>query len=212
METELYAVRGPGPQGMVAWPPPRHAAVMPQMQVAPSAGGAGAHTTAMSSSNSAVAAAGPPQLPARQLPTAAAAHPPGGLAQQFAGGMKLALSERERAARTHVVLPYEHRGHGTQGGGSSAVDWRDALPRAAGGRSASAAHAPEARTPPAAATGGLDGSSIAGAAAAAAAARADGPGAAPRQTPAVPLGEVHYVRDTDSECDSFEDPDDDLDI
>ena len=72
---------------------------------------------------------------------------------------------QEQAARQAVVLPYEH-----QGGGQAyqTADFKDYLPRAAGGQSKGA-----------------------------------GEGA---------LGHILYVRDTASEHDSDEDPDDDLDI
>lgn len=52
------------------------------------------------------------------------------VAHQFAGGMKLNLSEEEIAARNRVQLPYEHQGQNSL---YSTSDYRDYLPTEAGG-------------------------------------------------------------------------------
>jgi hypothetical protein len=60
-----------------------------------------------------------------------ATSPAHALASQVAGGMRLELSEGERAAREGVRLPYEHQGHGAR---YTTGDFRDFLPQEAGGK------------------------------------------------------------------------------
>jgi len=107
-------------------------------------------------------------------------------AKVAAGGMKLTLSEEERKARERVVLPYEHQG---QAQAYQTGDFRDYLPVAAGGKAGGQALLGQAA-----------GSGTAGQAAA-----GDDGGVAR-------LGRILYVRDSEEEHDSDEDPDDDLDI
>ncbi|KAI3428675.1 hypothetical protein D9Q98_007498 [Chlorella vulgaris] len=115
------------------------------------------------------------------------------LAQQLAGGMKLGLSAAELEAKQRVQLPFEHQGHAAA---YKTGDFRDYLPPEAGGRAAAR---------PASAAGGA----AAGAAGGAGAGTGAGGGEiGVRQG----LGHILYVRDSGSEHDSDEDPDDDLDI
>ncbi|KFM23732.1 hypothetical protein F751_0946 [Auxenochlorella protothecoides] len=63
-----------------------------------------------------------------------AAPPPG---PGVAGGMKLGLTPEESAARSSVQLPYERQGQALQQLGT---DFREYLPRAAGGRGSTTNH------------------------------------------------------------------------
>ncbi len=89
-------------------------------------------------------------------------------------------------AREAVRLPYEHQGQAKQ---YQTEDFRDYLPTAAGGYAA-----------------GQHAQDIDAVAAAAASA------AAPSAPEVSRLGHILYVRDSEEEHDSDEDPDDDLDI
>lgn len=132
-----------------------------------------------------------PAAAAERAAAAAAAAGPGTLAEHLAGGMKLSLSKEEQEARQRVQLPFEHQG---QGAAYQTGDWLDYLPPEAGGRATSrpGSAAGAARPAPAAA------SQLA----------AQGQLTQQQQQ----LGRILYVRDSGSELDSDEDPDDDLDI
>ncbi|KAL4428190.1 hypothetical protein ABPG75_002279 [Micractinium tetrahymenae] len=142
-----------------------------------------------------------PAAAAEKAAAAAAAAGNGALAQQLAGGMKLSLSREEEEARQRVQLPFEHQG---QGAAYQTGDWLDYLPPEAGGRSASrpGSAAGAAKPAPAAAAAGQQ----------PAGQQAAAQGQQQQGQQQGQLGRILYVRDSGSELDSDEDPDDDLDI
>jgi hypothetical protein len=113
-----------------------------------------------------------PQPPA----TAPAAAPP-----QVGSSMRLGLTDEEKRAKEQVKMPFQHQGEGKALYGTG--DFRDYLPKAAGGVSSKQQHQIDHRAD-----------------------EDEGGGEVSR------LGHINYVRDSESEGYSDEDPDDDLDI
>ena len=112
-------------------------------------------------------------------PTSSAAAPPQAIS---AGGMRLGLTDEERRAKDQVKMPFQHKGEGKAQ--YETGDFRDYLPRAAGGVSSKQQHTIDHRA--------KEGK--------------EGGGEVTR------LGHINYIRDSESEGYSDEDPDDDLDI
>lgn len=82
-------------------------------------------------------AAAPMQEPVGAQPAASSAAPDASAVnsklEEAVGGMRLSLTEAERAARERVVLPFEHQGRGKL---YQTGDFKDYLPVAAGGHAA----------------------------------------------------------------------------
>ena len=123
------------------------------------AGRAAVGSAATKATNPPAAATAAPAAPA-----AAAPSPDDLLAQRLGSTMRLGLSVQEAEARRRVQLPFEHQGQAAAH--QAHEDFRDYLPREAGGRAA----------------------------------------------PGHSLGRILYVRDSESEADSDEDLDDDLEV
>ena len=100
-----------------------------------------------------------------------------------AGGMNLGLTREERRAKEQVKMPFEHQGEGKALYNTG--DFRDYLPRAAGGVSSKHQHQIDHRMRN---DEDKEGGEV------------------------MRLGHINYIRDSESEGYSDEDPDDDLDI
>ncbi|GAX83346.1 hypothetical protein CEUSTIGMA_g10771.t1 [Chlamydomonas eustigma] len=131
----------------------------------------------------------------------------GGTPALQAGGMKVGqLTAQEQMARDQVRLPYEHQGQGAK---FQTADFRDYLPGPAGGRAGQQHHidADAYLEQQAAAVGRgemmtrHDDVAVIGYSA-----------GASLEGSVTKLGHIVYVRDSEEEHDSDEDPDDDLDI